>query len=104
VNGETRHAEFEWDDTKAASNERKHGVSFKIARTVFFDAAVVTFFDAQHSEQEERWYSIGRAETGRILTVVYTWTETDQDVVLIRIVSARKATRPEISLYQEQIS
>ena len=78
--------EFAWDPAKAASNERKHGVSFELAASAFFDPHVATVFDCTHSEQEERWFSIGQNHSGNLLTVVHTWTEIGRSVVAVRII------------------
>jgi hypothetical protein len=51
--------QLEWDEVKAATNERKHGVSLDLARTVFNDPLLLTVADLEHSETEERWFSIG---------------------------------------------
>ena len=82
--------EFEWDDAKANTNVRKHGVPFELAA------------DLEHSETEERWFSIGCASNGALLTVVYVWSETAA-AAKIRLISARKATQTEIRYYQEGV-
>jgi uncharacterized DUF497 family protein len=91
-----------WDEVKAATNERKHGVSFDLARTVFNDSFLLTVADLEHSETEERWFSIGRAANNSILSVAYLWSEAES-VTKIRIISARKATETEISHYEESL-
>jgi len=63
-----RQFQFEWDEIKAAANLSKHGVSFDLASTVFNDPRLLTVADLSHSEIEERWFSIGRAGTGAMLT------------------------------------
>lgn len=72
---------FEWDDAKAASNLRKHGIAFEVAATVFYDPNIVTVADLEHSETEERWYSLGWAGSGSILPVVHLWTEVELTTV-----------------------
>ncbi len=67
--------QFDWDETKAAANLHKHGVPFELARTVFSDPLLLTVADLEHSEAEERWFSIGRAGNGALLAVAYLWTE-----------------------------
>jgi uncharacterized DUF497 family protein len=94
---------FDWDTAKAESNERKHGISFKLATTVFADPDITTFADLEHSQREERWYSIGRAETGVMITVVHTFSGTGL-IATVRIISARKATQREIESYKENYS
>jgi uncharacterized DUF497 family protein len=92
--------EFEWDDAKAATNARKHGVSFDLARTIFADPLMLTIADLEHSETDERWFSIGRAANGLLVSVAYLWSEADV-ATKIRIISARKATQTEIRQYEE---
>ena len=95
-----RQFQFEWDEVKANANIRKHGVAFDLARTIFNDRRLLTAADLEHSETEERWFSIGCASSGVMLTVVYLWSEADPAATKIRIVSARKATQTEIRYYQ----
>ena len=61
---------FEWDDKKNKANQKKHDVSFEEGRTIFYDPNVLTKPDPDHSEQEERWLSIGISENLRALLVV----------------------------------
>jgi uncharacterized DUF497 family protein len=91
--------QFEWDEVKAAANMRKHGVSFEVAATVFLDPQLLTAADLEHSETEERWFSVGWASSGLILSVVYLWSETEPDATKIRLISARQATQSEIRRY-----
>lgn len=91
---------FEWDETKARQNLRKHRVGFDEAKTVFNDALLVSFPDEHHSEDEQRLISVGASNDNRILLVVHTEIETDA-AVLIRIISARKATASERKVYEE---
>lgn len=81
--------ELEWDDEKAATNLRKHGIRFADAALVLEDELAVTVRDL-HSEREERFVTIGNDPNGRLLVVVYTWRGER-----IRIISARKATGQE---------
>ena len=69
-----RQFQFEWDEIKAAANSRKHGVTFELASTVFHDPRLLTIADLEHSEIEDRWFSIGWASNGKLLTIVYLWT------------------------------
>lgn len=64
--------DFDWDPSKARGNLRKHGVSFRLATTVFHDPLALTIFDDEHSAREERWVTIGKAENGQYLVVVHT--------------------------------
>ncbi len=93
--------QFEWDEVKAEANARKHGVSFELASTVFHDPRLLTVADLEHSETEERWFSIGSASNGAMLSVVYLWSDADPAVTKIRLISARKATQAETRYYQE---
>jgi uncharacterized protein len=83
---------FEWDDTKAEANIRKHGVSFDEARTVFYDEDAIQFFDPDHSEDEDRFLLLGLSIKLRILIVCHCFRESDTSV---RIFSARKADKSE---------
>ena len=98
-----RQFQFEWDEIKAAGNVRKHGVSFELASTVFNDPRLLTAADLEHSEIEERGFSIGRASNGAILSIVYLWAESDLATTKIRLISVREATRLEIRQYQESL-
>ncbi len=84
---------FEWDQNKATRNLKKHNIDFADAVTVFDDVNTVTINDPDHDE--ERFVTIGMDAYGRILVVVYTWRG---DV--IRLISARKATKHECKQYQ----
>ena len=97
-----RQFQFEWDEAKSAANVRKHGVSFGIARTIFNDPLVLTVADLEHSETEERWFSIGRAANGSLISVAYLWPEAES-ATKIRIISDRKATQTEIRQYEESL-
>lgn len=88
---------FEWDEYKAASNGTKHGVTFDEASTIFADPLAVIFDDEEHSRQEIREIIIGHSSLGRLLLV--SFTERGEDVV--RIISARKATKRERKDYEE---
>lgn len=91
---------FEWDPAKAASNIRKHGVSFEEAIIVFKDPLAFIFDDTAHSEHEHREIIIGMSALRRMLLVCFV--EKYEDT--IRIVSARPATRQEIKDYEENVS
>ena len=90
--------ELEWDEAKAASNERKHGVSFQEARTVFDDPLAVIFDDDPPSIGEQREIIIGHSEEDRLLLVCFT-----QRGPSVRIISARTATRRERKDYEENV-
>ena len=92
---------FEWDEHKARENRRKHKVSFEEAKTVFNDPLLITFPDEYHSEQEERYISIGFSAESRVLLVVHTEREQNQAFILIRIINCRKAAASERRVYEE---
>ena len=87
---------FAWDQKKASNNLAKHGVSFEEAATVFGDPLSNTFPDPDHSMAEQGFIIIGLSEQGRIVVVAHT---DDGDVV--RVISAREATRGERKSYEE---
>ena len=88
--------DFAWDEAKAQANIIKHSVTFDEAKTVFDDPLFVDFYDASHSEAEERYLLVGRSSTGRILIVSYT--ERDEDT---RLISVRETTKRERRDYEE---
>jgi uncharacterized protein len=88
--------QFDWDPKKAASNEAKHGVSFEEAATVFGDPLSDTYNDPDHSWQERRFIIIGTSAQGRLLFVAHT-----DDGEIVRLISAREATRKERKFYEE---
>jgi uncharacterized DUF497 family protein len=90
---------FEWDESKAEKNLRKHGISFQEAASVFLDEFSLTFTDIAHSAREERFIDIGRSTSGQILVVVYSERRNN-----IRIISCRKATTAERKIYESQNS
>jgi uncharacterized DUF497 family protein len=88
---------FEWDPPKAAANLKKHQISFEEARSVFFDEFAVQFFDDAHSVDEERFLLLGMSSGAKLLIVCHC--ERNEGEV-IRIISARKATKRESEFYQ----
>lgn len=90
--------EFEWDDKKARTNLKKHGVSFEEASTVFGDPMARTIHDPAHSDEEDRYVILGESHRQRLLVVAFTDRESR-----IRIISARTATRRERKTYEEGI-
>ena len=90
--------EIEWDPAKAASNLRKHGVSFEEAATVLGDPLSITLNDPDHSESESRFLLLGRAATGRLLIVAIT-----ERGEAVRLVSARPMTPRERRMYEQAI-
>ena len=91
--------DFEWDENKARINLEKHGVSFEEAKTVFDDADALQIFDPDHSESEDRFILLGMSAVLRILVVCHCYRADDN---IIRIISARKATRNESSTYERR--
>jgi len=87
---------FNWDTGKNLSNIEKHGVPFKEAATVFLDPDATLLDDTEHSQFEERFNVIGFSENLRLLMVCHCYRDCD---FIIRIISARKATRSEERLY-----
>ena len=87
---------FEWDSTKAATNARKHGVSFEEAQSVFYDEYAVQFCDEDHSGDEERFLLLGMSAGARLLLVCHCERDAGST---IRIISARKATKRESIFY-----
>ncbi|MDY0274922.1 MAG: BrnT family toxin [Desulfomicrobium sp.] len=90
---------FSWDKEKAASNQRKHGVSFEEAQTVFLDCNALRIYDPDHSKNEDRFILLGLSSTLRMLVVCHSYREGEQR---IRIISARKATKNESSAYEKR--
>ena len=88
---------FEWDAAKATSNQKKHGVSFEEARSVFYDEFAVQFFDEDNSVSEDRFLMLGFSDEARLLIVCHC--ERDEGNI-IRIISARKATKEESNFYK----
>ncbi|MFL6469210.1 MAG: BrnT family toxin [Pyrinomonadaceae bacterium] len=93
---------FEWDKQKAASNLRRHKVSFNEAEEVFGDPKAETYFDEMHSRDEHRFFTIGMSLASRVLLVVHTENHVEADDVIIRIISCRKATSTERKLYEQE--
>ena len=91
---------FEWDPKKAASNLRKHGVSFERAATVFHDPEAMSLYDSNHSGAEDRWITIGLDNAGVVVVVSHTWRDDGPENARCRIISARKATANEKRNYQ----
>lgn len=88
---------FEWDEKKASTNLKKHGVSFEEARTVFFDERARLIDDLDHSYEEERFIILGLSSSLRVVVVCHCYRDTGN---VIRIISARKATTTESKFYK----
>lgn len=87
---------FEWDEHKNRINQRKHGISFDEAKTVFYDEEALVISDPDHSETEERFLILGLSSSARLLVVCHCLRASE---TVIRIISARKATRTESGYY-----
>jgi uncharacterized DUF497 family protein len=88
---------FDWDSNKASANFRKHGITFNEAATVFGDPLSSTFYDPDHSQGESRFITIGLSDHNKILIVSHV----DRRGIM-RIISAREATRHERKFYEEE--
>lgn len=90
------HLAFEWDNQKNVSNEKKHGISFDEAKTVFTDQFARLIADPDHSDEEDRFILLGTSIQSRLLVVCHCIRMND----CIRIISARKANRQERETYE----
>lgn len=88
--------DFEWDETKARANEKKHGVSFVEATEVFGDEYSSCVHDPDHSYEEERYLLFGVSSKGNYIVVSYT-----ERSDIVRIISARRMTRQERKAYEQ---
>jgi uncharacterized protein len=96
--------QFEWDEAKSQANQRKHGVGFNEAARVFFDPLCISLKD-RIVDGEQRWRTYGEVDGLIILLVAYTVREENQrgqQIEVIRLISARRATRKERQLYEEE--
>ena len=87
---------FDWDDNKNKINITKHGISFEEASSVFLDEKALLFDDPEHSEEEERFLLLGMSEDANLCIVCHCYRESD---TVIRLISARKATKKESERY-----
>lgn len=87
---------FEWDENKNQINQRKHGIDFEEAKTVFQDDNAILFDDPEHSAKEERFLIIGISKHEKLCIVSHCYRSADN---IIRIISARKATKNETKTY-----
>jgi uncharacterized DUF497 family protein len=90
---------FEWDSGKAASNAKKHGVSFEEARTVFYDEHALLIPDPDHSTTEDRFIIMGLSSALRVLVIVHCFLKSGSS---IRVISARRAGTKEQQPYWEK--
>jgi len=86
---------FNWDDKKAKTNLKKHGISFDEALSVFLDPLASTIADPDHSQREHRFLTLGRTAKSKLIVVAHR-----DDADVIRIISAREATRHERKNYE----
>lgn len=89
---------FEWDETKNSINKKKHKISFEEARTVFYDDEALIIDDPEHSEEEERFIILGLSSKANMLVVCHCYRASE---TVIRIISARKATKSETKAYRQ---
>lgn len=91
---------FEWDIAKNELNKRKHKISFEEAKTVFYDDNAILFDDPDHSIDEERFLILGISQTEKLCIVSHCYRDNEN---VIRIISARKATKNETKVYNDGI-
>jgi uncharacterized protein len=91
-----------WDPRKAEANIAKHGTTFAQAATVLLDPLAVTVFDAEHSQDEERWFTLGTSSDGKLLAVSHTYQQPERAAPEARLISAREATRHERQQYENE--
>lgn len=92
---------FEWDQKKNKSNAKKHGVSFEEAQSTFYDEQAIVFDDPDHSDEEDRFILLGTNHKLNTLVVCHCYREKG---IIIRIISARQATKEEEHYYWTQRS
>lgn len=90
---------FDWDPSKARQNLKDHKIAFERAATIFRDPEALSEFDDDHSEEEERWLTLGVDQTGTLLVVSHTYRAETATSATIRLISARKATKKETTQY-----
>lgn len=94
--------EYEWDPVKARQNLKKHHVAFERAATIFLDPDALSEYDAEESEGEDRWITLGLDRTGILLVVCHTYRKEGEASARIRLISARKPTKNEIKQYERK--
>ncbi len=93
---------FEWDPAKARTNFSKHGVDFERAAEVFRDPLAISIPDEEHSIVEARWITMGTDTRSQTILVVHTFEEINSETARIRIISARRPAKTELSDYEDQ--
>ena len=91
---------FEWDENKNQTNQRKHGISFEEASTVFYDEEALLRDDPDHSEEEDRFIILGLSNQANLLVVCHCYRASE---TVIRLISARKATKTESKSYKNRL-
>lgn len=91
---------FEWDEDKNLANHSKHNIWFEEAQTVWADDLSLEFFDDDHSDKEDRFIRVGHSTRSKLLLVVFCERDAGN---IIRIISARKATKNERKDYEEGV-
>jgi uncharacterized DUF497 family protein len=94
--------QFEWDPAKARQNLKEHRVSFERAATIFLDQFALSELDKEHSDEEQRWLTLGLDRAGALLVVSHTFREETDLGARIRLISARKATKNEAKQYERK--
>lgn len=89
---------FEWDENKNELNKKKHKISFEEAKTVFYDDQALLIDDPEHSEEEDRFIILGFSHRTNLLVVCHCYRASE---TVIRIISARKATKTEATYYHK---
>ncbi len=89
---------FEWDENKNRINQRKHGISFEEAKTVFYDEEALVIDDPDHSKDEDRFLILGLSTKANLLVVCHCCRDSE---TVIRLISARKASKSESEQYNE---
>lgn len=92
---------FEWDTTKATANKNKHGIAFDEAETVFYDEHALLIADPEHSVNEERFLLLGLSWKPNLLVVCHCYRTREE---VVRIISARKATKNESKEYMRRFT
>jgi len=92
--------EFDWDEKKNKANRKKHGIWFEEAQSVFDDVHGRLFLDSEHSDHEDRFILIGYSSSDKFLVVVHCHHESES---VVRIISARKATKKERAFYEKGV-
>ena len=90
---------FEWDENKNEINKKKHKISFEEAKTVFYDENALLIDDPEHSSEEDRFIIMGLSTKANLLVVCHCYRESES---VIRLISARKATKTESEQYNDQ--